>query len=180
MDATTRLQQECLRLWHVHCYQPTALSILIDQLQPLLYPNRNILKLVVVRVSRNGTSSYVDGTPSSSTQDLILMHVQRNYVPLNLLVTVCSVLTPMLCHIVSYCIIYIRRNELLESMKSLVAVAIATGVTRAELMTKHQERDKQFPIFAFRVLVKQRLVTIGPWVDVTKPETLLTWSLKMS
>eukprot|EP00111_Clytia_hemisphaerica_P020937 TCONS_00061733-protein len=42
-------------------------------------------------------------------------------------------------------------NELLESMKSLAVVAVATCVTRTELMNMHQERDEQFRIFSSRV-----------------------------
>lgn len=42
-------------------------------------------------------------------------------------------------------------DELLASMRSLAVVAVATCVTRTDLMNMHQERDEQFRIFASRV-----------------------------
>ena len=39
----------------------------------------------------------------------------------------------------------------MKAMKSLTVIAVATGVTRAELVQMHQERDESFRSFAARV-----------------------------
>ena len=42
-------------------------------------------------------------------------------------------------------------SDLMNAMKSLAVIAVATGVTRAELVQMHQERDESFRAFAARV-----------------------------
>ena len=48
-------------------------------------------------------------------------------------------------------------TELMSTMKSLAVIAVATGVTRSELMKMHQERDEQFRSFAARVRGKAEI-----------------------
>lgn len=50
-------------------------------------------------------------------------------------------------------------NELLAAMKSLAVIAVATGVTRAELMSLKQDRDEQFRAFA--AMVRGKAETCG-------------------